>query len=56
MRRILWALLVLVALVGAAAKAVGVEVPQFLKPLLNVARLSKETTLFLPQMFLDINY
>jgi len=43
------------ALVSVAAKAVGVEVPRFLKPLLSLKRLSKETTLFLPQVFVDIN-
>jgi protease IV len=38
-----------------AAKALGVEIPRVLKPLLQLPRLSKETTLFMPQMFVEIN-
>jgi protease IV len=38
-----------------AAKALGVEIPRALKPLLQLPRLSKETTLFMPQMFVEIN-
>jgi len=38
-----------------AAKAFGVEIPRALKPLLQLPRLAKETTLFVPQMFVEIN-
>jgi len=43
------------SLVSKAAKSLGVEVPRALKPLLQLTRLSKETTLFVPQLFLEIN-
>lgn len=38
-----------------AAKALGVEVPRALKPLMHLTRLAKETTLFVPQIFVEIN-
>jgi protease-4 len=43
------------ALAARLAKAFGVEIPKSLKPLLALPRLSKETTLFMPQMFIEIN-
>jgi len=43
------------SLAKLAAKLVGVEIPRALKPLLQLPRLAKETTLFVPQVFVDIN-
>jgi protease-4 len=43
------------SIVVKAATTLGVEIPRALKPLLQLPRLAKERTLFMPQMFVEIN-